>query len=699
MIKNIKFTIVIIVLMLFFSSFLVAVPTKASYVSLVIRGADGDPTPRWVNKEYSMTFSVDNIGDENAYGVTVILDYDETNITITSTKAGWQYGNLIYGTDDGDKVTWNNVAISKPIEPPEDNTTPPSNYDIATFQTYVKYVIYNDCLIKGSIIENKITVDYFDPIGSGYYRTTSGSKNIKVLNDKICGFNVENKIRKYNGDEIQWLNEKTVLKEDNVHFKINIENTLDYNIYVGKIKYLLPSGLQYVSGTSIVNEEAKEPSVNVLPSGTTILTWNFPRILEIPVVYTGQVDSGQNFAIEFDTTAVEYGDWNGEVRVWAITYKFYQSTPWDDFTTIANDNAIVHVSEKAEPTLRYKYESHDFGVMQEGEAASCTFRIWNGGTGVLSYNLAPHPGDEGWISFSPTSGECGEQGDVITVDIVTPSLHNLHIGKIIINSNGGYGEFRVSVKTGDPDSPPCLAYSNPWYAEFDTVEDVYDKIAFEIWNDCTGKLTYELSEDCDWISSISPASGSVTVEHDYIRLTIDKNYLTEGTNTCSINITSNGGNATYEITFIIGDDQPPQNPPDDDDPPENPDDPPQDQDPSDDDPPVSDNIEPTIILNAPQNGKIYLRGEEKNIGELFKTIIIGPITIKADAIDTDGDISKVEFIINDEIKQTLTSGPYEYYWNERTFGISYIKIKAYDNKGAVSEIEFDALVINLGLSK
>ena len=813
MIKNIKLTIVAIVLMLFFSSFFVAVPAKASeppYVSLGIRGAGTKEA--WLNEEHSLSCLVENYGSVDAYDVTVIFDYDETNITITGTMAYVCYGNgLIYGTDDGDKVTWNVARICKPPRVGPDDP-PVMSPEGTVFSPHVKYIAYNNSLLKGDIIRNKITVKYHCPLTGD--ETTSKFFNIEIVEEPvgtILGFNINTKIRKYNGDEIQWLNEKTVLDGDNVHLKINLENTRKESIHAPRVAYILPQGLEYVPGTSIANGKAKEPSVFVLPSGVTILRWHFPMVREIINItppsnatlppgsrprppgydvghrtiwnYTGKVDPGKTFSIEFDTTAYRFDDHNynvlqdrrGKLKVWTSpSTSCYEHLGL--CTRIINDDAIIHVEKFPHPHLSTS-GSISFGRMQLGKKASKTFRIWNSGTGLLSYHLEYYHGSESWISLSPTSGECGEQGDLITVTIDTnnlaisdPNYDGLVIGKFLVYgaNSAGYAKISVSVevfgpncqkpatpvltvpttgyigqpvditmKTTDPNNDqvcykleirlggtivditdwsdfapsgvshvidytfgsygpyyiraqamdsngtsslwsskqeifiqqssefPCLMFSPHGYDFGSLSEGESSSISFDIWNGCGGTLSYSLSEDCDWLS-LSSTEGESSGEHDIITVDVDTTELSEGAYTCDISISSNGGSGIFTVSLIVGDEE---------------------------------NEKPTVKLLNPENGKLYIKDEAKNLSKLFKTIIIGPITIKADVIDIDGEISKVEFIINDELKQTLTSGPYEYYWNERAFGISYIKIKAYDDKGAVSEIEFDALVINLGLSK
>ena len=85
--------------------------------------------------------------------------------------------------------------------------------------------------------------------------------------------------------------------------------------------------------------------------------------------------------------------------------------------------------------------------------------------------------------------------------------------------------------------------------------------SFEIRNCGSGMLTWSVSDDKDWIT-VYPTSGSTTTETDTVTVTIDIEscmYLSPGTHTGHVTITSNGGSKTGTIT-VIRENQPPTNP-------------------------------------------------------------------------------------------------------------------------------------------
>jgi hypothetical protein len=94
-----------------------------------------------------------------------------------------------------------------------------------------------------------------------------------------------------------------------------------------------------------------------------------------------------------------------------------------------------------------------------------------------------------------------------------------------------------------------------------------------------------------------------------------------------------------------------------------------------------DKTPPTATITRPKEGYLYFLDIEIGPTPNGNTIIVGRITIKADASDETSGIDKVEFYINDELKYTDEGAPYEWEWHP---GISFnptIKVVAYDEAG------------------
>lgn len=97
---------------------------------------------------------------------------------------------------------------------------------------------------------------------------------------------------------------------------------------------------------------------------------------------------------------------------------------------------------------------------------------------------------------------------------------------------------------------------------------------------------------------------------------------------------------------------------------------------------TKDNEPPIVEITKPTKG-IYFRDEKIFPRPIRLTLIIGTITIEANATDDKG-IEKVEFYINGKLKGNDTIEPYTYNWTRdriRLFHIFVIKVVAYDTEG------------------
>jgi hypothetical protein len=78
------------------------------------------------------------------------------------------------------------------------------------------------------------------------------------------------------------------------------------------------------------------------------------------------------------------------------------------------------------------------------------------------------------------------------------------------------------------------------------------------------------------------------------------------------------------------------------------------------------------------------------------TVIIGEITIRVNAYGEDG-IDKVEFYIDNLLNETINEEPYDWLWDERTFGTHEIKVVAYDSSGSTIVDERELIIFNMGI--
>ena len=105
-----------------------------------------------------------------------------------------------------------------------------------------------------------------------------------------------------------------------------------------------------------------------------------------------------------------------------------------------------------------------------------------------------------------------------------------------------------------------------------------------------------------------------------------------------------------------------------------------------------DNSPPDLNVIKPKIGYLYTKNREiKTL--LGNTIIMGSITIEADVSDETSGVNRVEFYIDDELKDTASNVPYEWTLNEPLFGKHAIKIIAYDNLDNIINYEIEEVYI------
>ena len=104
---------------------------------------------------------------------------------------------------------------------------------------------------------------------------------------------------------------------------------------------------------------------------------------------------------------------------------------------------------------------------------------------------------------------------------------------------------------------------------------------------------------------------------------------------------------------------------------------------------------PTLVVNTPQKGYVYIAGRPVMKTLLGTTIIVGAITIEAAVTDEVSGVNKTEFYVNGVLKHTAYAPPYEWLWEERALFLNAIKVIAYNNAGntAVAEVRVIAFIL------
>jgi uncharacterized protein YjbI with pentapeptide repeats len=86
--------------------------------------------------------------------------------------------------------------------------------------------------------------------------------------------------------------------------------------------------------------------------------------------------------------------------------------------------------------------------------------------------------------------------------------------------------------------------------------------------------------------------------------------------------------------------------------------------------PSPSNVKPTVTITSPKNNATVYR--------------FWGTTIKANAADSDGTVTRVEFYAGSTLLNTDTSAPYSFFWKPSSTGNQTLTAKAYDDDGAVT---------------
>lgn len=112
-----------------------------------------------------------------------------------------------------------------------------------------------------------------------------------------------------------------------------------------------------------------------------------------------------------------------------------------------------------------------------------------------------------------------------------------------------------------------------------------------------------------------------------------------------------------------------------------------------------DTTDPTVNIEKPKEGYLYVFNIEIISLPSDKTVIIGLMTIEVDASDGTSGIDRVEFYIdineNPDPIYIDTSAPYKWLWDETIFFDHSIKVIAYDKAGNTESDEIEVLIFNI----
>ncbi len=280
----------------------------------------------------------------------------------------------------------------------------------------------------------------------------------------------------------------------------------------------------------------------------------------------------------------------------------------------------------------------DRGTLSFSGDQEKTFNVRNSGAGTLDYQISD---DREWMSVSPEGGNSTGEWDVITVTVDTSGLSDAsYSGTVSIASNNAINSPQsLAVDLTISQRPTASIELDRNSLSFTGNQEK----TFNVRNSGAWTLDYQISDDREWMS-VSPESGSSTGEWDEITVTVNASGLSVGEYSGLVSVSSNNAdNSPRTLTVHLTiEDEP-----------------------------------PSVSITSPQNGALVSR----------------IVTVSANASDDVG-IKKVEFYIDNGLKATDTSSPYEWSWDTTLYssGAHTVKAKAYDTIDQTAEDSIEVIV-------
>jgi len=211
-----------------------------------------------------------------------------------------------------------------------------------------------------------------------------------------------------------------------------------------------------------------------------------------------------------------------------------------DFNTILGAGGTAYVNStipcvceaNPDPTLHVRPANLDFGISDVTQ----TLEVLNIGGGELYWGLVE---SIPWLSAAPGGGT-NDATVTVTVDR-TGLAPGVYSGSIDVTSNGGNETIMVYM-TVAPDTPILVV--SPTSIEF---LEYQTGNSFIIRNVGIETLQWNVVASQPWIS-LNPTAG---FDDGIVSVTVDRTGLAGGTHYGTIMVTSNGGDATVEVTMLV----------------------------------------------------------------------------------------------------------------------------------------------------
>lgn len=171
--------------------------------------------------------------------------------------------------------------------------------------------------------------------------------------------------------------------------------------------------------------------------------------------------------------------------------------------------------------------------------------------GIVTDAVTNEPIQGALVTISPisTSKNTGSDGRY-TFSSLEPQLFNIQV------THNGYETENKSItvepgetRNGDIKLSPIIPILHVNVIGLDFGPNL-TSLPVQITNTGKGELEWVVTETASWITA-NPLQGAVTSETDNIIVSVDRTGLTAGSFEQSINITSNGGNASILVTLSV----------------------------------------------------------------------------------------------------------------------------------------------------
>lgn len=102
-----------------------------------------------------------------------------------------------------------------------------------------------------------------------------------------------------------------------------------------------------------------------------------------------------------------------------------------------------------------------------------------------------------------------------------------------------------------------------------------------------------------------------------------------------------------------------------------------------------DDAPPQVALTRPTEGTLYLADEP--VAQAGMLVVVGPLTVRADATDELSGVDRVEFFVDGELVASDATAPYSFLWESARPGPHTITARAVDAAGNAAEATRDLL--------